>query len=92
MRYGALNQQRKIVPLIEPYGPTITDPTLQALAVSDETKKVGDDINSIRKNKGFPPLDILNTICIANSNVTDDKLSSTYLREQEYLQKLKAKQ
>lgn len=42
----------------DPFGPTITDPNVTALVLSEETRKGGQAVNEKRKEIGFPPLDI----------------------------------
>lgn len=37
-----------IVPLVDPYGPAVTDPNLQCLVVSEETRKGGEAVNKKR--------------------------------------------
>ena len=65
-----------IVEITDPYGPTITDESIQAILVSSETIAGALKINEIRKDKGFPALDI---IISRRSNVAT--LSSTFLRK-----------
>lgn len=40
--------QYEIVPLFDPFGPSITDPQLQCIVVSEETKKGGEAVNKRR--------------------------------------------
>lgn len=47
------------VKLNDPYGPTVTDPAIEALVVSEETLKVGLRINKIRQAKNFSQLVII---------------------------------
>ena len=42
----------------DPYGPTITDASITALVLSEETRKGGHAVNEKRKEIGFEPLDI----------------------------------
>lgn len=41
----------RVVPITDMFGPTITDPDLQCIVVSDETKKGGDIVNQERQKK-----------------------------------------
>jgi cytidyltransferase-like protein len=49
----------KIVPLDDPYGPTINNSTVQALIVSRATKKMADRINTLRRRRRLRPLSIV---------------------------------
>jgi len=49
----------KIIPLDDPYGPTINNSTVQALIVSRVTKKMAERINRIRKRRRLRPLSVL---------------------------------
>jgi pantetheine-phosphate adenylyltransferase len=68
-------QALNVVELVDPFGPTITDPSLQAIVVSSETIGGALKINSLRSEKGMKPLDILVTRRSESST-----LSSTFLR------------
>jgi phosphopantetheine adenylyltransferase / dephospho-CoA kinase len=48
----------EIVPIQDPFGPTITDPDMDLIVVSAETIKGGEKINSIRRSKNFRELAI----------------------------------
>ncbi len=48
----------KIIPLEDPYGPTIDDEQIDSIVTSRETMKTALEINKIRKNKKFRPLRI----------------------------------
>ena len=45
-----------MVPIQDVYGPTATDPTIEALVVSDETVAGGQAINALRAGKGLVKL------------------------------------
>ncbi len=51
-------KENHVVPISDPFGPAITDESLQCIVGSDETKRGCTKINEIRKEKGFPELDI----------------------------------
>lgn len=67
--------------LEEHYGPTINDPSIDAIVVSRETKPTADKINEIRKEKGMDPLEIF----IIDWVLADDgePISSTRIRNRE---------
>jgi phosphopantetheine adenylyltransferase len=69
------NQKLNMVELADPFGPTITDSTIEAIVVSSETVPGALKINSLRLEKGMSPLAILVT---RRSNAST--LSSTFLR------------
>lgn len=48
----------KIIPLEDPYGPTIDDEQIDGIVTSRETMKTALEINKIRKKKKFRPLRI----------------------------------
>lgn len=61
--------------LSDPFGPTVTDPDIQAIVVSSETITGAYKINEVRVSKGFRPLDIL-----VSRRSDAATLSSTFLR------------
>ncbi|KAI7860479.1 hypothetical protein BDC45DRAFT_530074 [Circinella umbellata] len=77
-----------VVPITDPYGPTITEPSVQALVVSKETEKGGDACNVERAKRDFPPL-VIRTIDVISSDSTAVdgkdmgalKISSTWIRK-----------
>ncbi|KAG2192583.1 hypothetical protein INT47_006035 [Mucor saturninus] len=78
----------EVVPITDPFGPTVTDPTIDALVVSKETLKGGDLVNSERDMRGYPPLElrIIDVISSENSSVQGKdmdvlKISSSWIRE-----------
>ena len=68
-----------IVPITDPYGPTISDATLECLVVSQETSQGGDAVNRKRTEVGLPLMDIRQVPIIEGSA---DKLSSTQQRKE----------
>ena len=62
--------------LFDGYGPTITDPRIQAIIVSSETISGALKANAIRESKGYAPLFIY--VVKRNNTAT---LSSTFLRK-----------
>lgn len=54
-----VSARAKIIPLSDPYGPTITSREIEALVVSRETEPRAREINVIRERNGLPPLKII---------------------------------
>ena len=71
-----------LIELNDPFGPTITDPDIDAILVSSETIKAAFKINQIRRGKGFKLLDILVTYrtdsVILSSSFIREKISSKF--------------
>ncbi|ELR12654.1 cytidylyltransferase [Acanthamoeba castellanii str. Neff] len=66
----------------DPYGPTLTGPTFNAIIVSEETQKGAADINEKRKANGLQPLEVIVVQLVhAPPGLGEGKLSSTALRE-----------
>jgi len=65
-----------LIELNDPFGPTITDPDIEAILVSSETIKAAFKINQIRREKGYKLLDIL--VTYRTDSVI---LSSSFIRE-----------
>jgi pantetheine-phosphate adenylyltransferase len=66
------------VHLTDPFGPTITDPTIEAIVVSSETIGGAHKINEKRAEKGFKTLSVL-----VMRRCESATLSSTFIRERE---------
>jgi len=56
---NGITHRAKILPLHDPYGPTITDSEIEALVVSRETEPRAYEINEIRIKRGLQPLEIV---------------------------------
>lgn len=74
----------RVVPITDMFGPTITDPDLQCIVVSDETKKGGDIVNQERQKKGYSTLnvhviDLVQDQC--RGQFEEAKISSSSLRK-----------
>ena len=67
-----------IVPITDAFGPTITDPELDCMVVSEETLKGGEAVNKKRLELGMSTMDMHMIPLIAG---TDEKLSSTQQRK-----------
>ncbi len=59
LRDMGVADRAQIIPLEDPYGPTIVDPSIQAIIVSEETMDRAFEINEIRERQGLPPLAIV---------------------------------
>ncbi|KAJ2081586.1 hypothetical protein GGI09_007598 [Coemansia sp. S100] len=73
----------ELVPIVDRYGPTITDSTIGALVVSQETLPGSDALNVRREELGMPPMHLLPIDLVAVSGQTtenDLKISSTAIR------------
>ena len=80
----------KCVQISDPYGPTITDPSITALVISGETRAGGKAVNDKRQEKDWPPLevfevDVLDTqaeheVDKEGSGEFHSKISSTEIR------------
>ncbi|KAI7878156.1 Nucleotidylyl transferase [Lichtheimia hyalospora FSU 10163] len=77
-----------IVPITDPFGPTITDSTIQALVCSKETEKGGAAVNDERFKRDFQPLELrlIDVISSDKASINDQdmanlKISSTWIRQ-----------
>ncbi|XP_064456272.1 bifunctional coenzyme A synthase-like isoform X2 [Ornithodoros turicata] len=72
-----------VMPIYDPYGPTIVDPNLKCLYVSDETLKGGKRVNEERAKRGMPPM-VLRSVSLAEdvcrTGHEEFKISSSTLR------------
>jgi phosphopantetheine adenylyltransferase len=84
--------QIECVAISDPYGPTITDKSISALVVSGETREGGQAVNKMRKEIGWPPLEVFEVYVLdasepGNREWTkegfESKISSTELRRRE---------
>jgi pantetheine-phosphate adenylyltransferase len=48
-----------VLPIEDPYGPTLSIPDIDAIVVSEETRRRAKEINDIRLKKGLKPLKIV---------------------------------
>ncbi|KAG9350139.1 hypothetical protein JZ751_026492 [Albula glossodonta] len=75
--------QYEIVPLSEPFGPSITDSDLQCIVVSEETRKGGEAVNKKRLENGLSELVLYEIQVIKDahhSEMEEEKISSSSLR------------
>ncbi|KAM6312152.1 bifunctional coenzyme A synthase [Podargus strigoides] len=73
-----------IVPLVDPYGPSVTDPDLQCLVVSEETRRGGAAVNKKRLENGLPELALYEILMMKDpdhSQNEEEKISSSSLRQ-----------
>nr|XP_005994082.1 PREDICTED: bifunctional coenzyme A synthase isoform X2 [Latimeria chalumnae] len=73
----------ELVPLADPYGPSIIDPGLKCIVVSEETRKGGNAVNKKRAEKGLPDLALHEIRLIQDCHRSDneeEKISSSSLR------------
>ncbi len=76
-----LQERAEIIPLHDPYGPTIESDEMEGIVVSEETEGRAEEINSLRTKRGLKPLLIF---CIKMVLAEDGKpVSSTRIRRQE---------
>ncbi|XP_043910643.1 bifunctional coenzyme A synthase [Protopterus annectens] len=73
-----------IVPLLDPYGPSIIDPDLKCIVISKETQRGGDAVNRKRLENGLTQLKIHALDLIQDSHRSavqeEEKISSSSLR------------
>jgi len=71
----------KIVPLNDPYGPTLSSTHLDAIVVSKETEPRAHEINKKRIAKGLPPLNVIVIRMVPAENHVS--ISTTRIRQRE---------
>jgi pantetheine-phosphate adenylyltransferase len=75
---GLSSNDYTIIPLSDPYGPAITDSTLEAHISSVETHDTAIKINEIRVERGLPPMILIIIPIVFDS--AGVKMSSTDIR------------
>ncbi|XP_056594252.1 bifunctional coenzyme A synthase isoform X1 [Triplophysa dalaica] len=73
----------EIVPLSDPFGPSISDPELQCIVVSEETRRGGEAVNKKRVENGLAELVLYEIQLLKDAHHTDieeEKISSSSLR------------
>ncbi|KAG1944386.1 bifunctional coenzyme A synthase [Pimephales promelas] len=73
----------EIVPLSDPFGPSITDPELQCIVVSEETRKGGEAVNRKRVENGLAELLLYEIQLLKDAHhadIEEEKISSSSLR------------
>ena len=74
-------RRAEIVPLSDPYGPTLLKGSIEALIVSKETEPTAIEINKRRKRAGESPLEIITIDMVPSENHTP--ISTTRIRRGE---------
>lgn len=72
-----------VVPISDPFGPSIEDPALECVVVSEETVRGGEKINEQRLKKEFQVLDLCVVKLVEDSQRSEDeefKISSSSFR------------
>ncbi|XP_053090410.1 bifunctional coenzyme A synthase isoform X1 [Pangasianodon hypophthalmus] len=75
--------QYEIVPLSDPFGPSVSDPKLQCIVVSEETRRGGEAVNRKRAENGLPELVLYEIPLIKDAHhadIEEEKISSSSLR------------
>ena len=72
------SKKTQIIPLNDTFGTAVSDRTLEALVVSDETKKTALEINRRRAIAGLPALEIVTINMIPSENCAP--ISTTRIR------------
>jgi pantetheine-phosphate adenylyltransferase len=75
------SDRAEIIPLNDPFGPTLAEICIEALVVSEETKPVALKINEKRREAGLPPLEIVIVVMVPSENCTP--ISTTRIRKGE---------
>jgi pantetheine-phosphate adenylyltransferase len=76
-----LDGKAEIVPLDDPYGTAVSDRSLEALIVSEETEKIALKINDARVKAGLPLLKIIAINMVPSENCAP--ISTTKIRQGE---------
>jgi pantetheine-phosphate adenylyltransferase len=78
LKTSGLSERAEIIPLNDPYGVTLTDRSIDALIVSEETKVTAIKINEKRKEAGLLPLEIIAITMVPAENCIP--ISTTRIR------------
>ncbi|CAM6016782.1 unnamed protein product [Sphagnum balticum] len=72
----------QIEPIVDAYGPSITDEVLEAIVVSQETMKGGEAVNKKRAERGLSQLQV-KVVDLVVEEGCSEKVSSTLLRQRD---------
>ncbi|KAI9027303.1 hypothetical protein CLU79DRAFT_741267 [Phycomyces nitens] len=77
-----------VVPICDPFGPTITDPAIDALVCSKETLQGGEAVNRERQKRGMSPIELRvidvispTSTSIGSQDMSALKISSSWIRQ-----------
>ena len=76
-----LSGRAEIIPLNDPFGPTLAESCIEALVVSEETRSTALKINEKRRKAGLPPLTIVTINMVPAENCAP--ISTTRIRKGE---------
>jgi pantetheine-phosphate adenylyltransferase len=76
-----LSRKAEIIPLNDPFGPTLAESCIEALVVSEETEPTALKINEKRRKLGLPPLKIVTINMVPSENCAP--ISTTRIRRGE---------
>jgi pantetheine-phosphate adenylyltransferase len=74
-------ERAEVIPLNNPFGPTVTDTCIKALVVSEETKSTASRINEQRAKKELNPLAIVTINMVPSEDCSP--ISTTRIRRGE---------
>ncbi|MCQ5363104.1 MAG: pantetheine-phosphate adenylyltransferase [Candidatus Methanomethylicia archaeon] len=74
-------ERSRIVTLDDPFGPTISDPSIEGIVVTEETAPRAEEANRIRKERGMESMEIYVVDYVKSSNGLP--VSSTRIRNKE---------
>ena len=76
-----VTERSEVIPLNDPFGPTVSDKCIQAVVVSDETRSTANQINDQRTKKGLNPLAIVTINMVPSEDCSP--ISTTRIRRGE---------
>jgi pantetheine-phosphate adenylyltransferase len=76
-----VSERAEIIPLKNPFGPTVTDKCIEAVVVSEETKTTANKINEQRQKNGLNPLRIITINMVPSEDYSP--ISTTRIRKGE---------
>jgi len=76
-----VSERAEIIPLNNPFGPTVTDKCIEAVVVSEETKTTANKINEQRQRNELNPLSIITINMVPSEDCSP--ISTTRIRKGE---------